>query len=245
MKFIPVHTRVFSPPQDDIYKLLTESLPLLQEGDVVFITSKIVSIHQGRCVKKDTGVNKEDLVKQEAEQYLSGSNNSAGVPLTIKGHTLIPAAGIDESNANGYYILWPEKINETAEEFCRWLKAKYSLEKLAVVITDSHTIPLRWGVVGISIGFYGLRPLKDYRGIPDIFGRQLKMTQVNVVDALSTMATLLMGEGAEQTPLVILRGADFVEFSDKAVYNELIIPPGMDLYAPLLKVFDKKDSFLN
>jgi dihydrofolate synthase / folylpolyglutamate synthase len=240
MQFIPVHTRIFSPPQDDIYKLFKESLPLLQEGDIVFVTSKIVSIHQGRCLKQELGVNKDDLIRQEAERYLPGSVNSAGVPLTIKEHTLIPAAGIDESNANGYYILWPKEVNRMAEEFCRWLKNEYSLKNLAVIITDSHTIPLRWGVMGISIGFYGLKPLKDYRGVLDIFGRQLKITQVNIVDAIAAMATLLMGEGAEQIPIVILRDTDFIEFTDKPTHKEFVIPADMDLYAPLLKIFGKK-----
>jgi F420-0:gamma-glutamyl ligase len=237
MLTIAIKTRVLKPPQDNLYEALDSSLTDLQEGDVLCITSKVLSIHQGRCVKIEPSLNKDDLVRQEAEQYLPGTANKAGVPLTLKEHTLIPSAGIDESNAAGYYILWPINSTAAAREICQHLKQKNNLAKLAVIITDSHTIPLRWGVVGISIGFWGLNPLHDYRGQPDIFGRKLTMTQTNVVDALAATAVLIMGEGSEQTPLVIIRGADFVQFTERNMKSEFIIPPELDLYAPLLKVF--------
>ena len=88
--------------------------------------------------------------------------------ITIKGHTLIANAGIDESNANGYYILWPKRPSALAKEIRAYLKKKYKIKNLAVVVTDSHIIPLRHGTTGISIGFYGMEPLYDYRGMPDI-----------------------------------------------------------------------------
>ncbi|MBI5466312.1 MAG: coenzyme F420-0:L-glutamate ligase [Candidatus Kerfeldbacteria bacterium] len=237
MRLIPVKTRVLKPPRDDLYGVLDEFLPKLQEGDVLCVTSKVLSIHQGRCVAITPAVKKDELVKQEAEYYLPGTTNQAGVPLTIKEHTLIPSAGIDESNAAGYYVLWPQDAFGAAREICQRLKQKYSLPKLAVIITDSHTIPLRWGVVGISIGWWGLNPLRDYRGLPDIFGRKLTMTQSNVADALAAAAVLIMGEGDERQPLVVVRDASFVEFTERDMSQEFVIAPEFDLYAPLLKVF--------
>lgn len=242
MLTIPIKTRVLKPPQDNLYEVLDSSLTDLQEGDVICITSKVLSIHQGRCIPATSAADKEKLIKQEAESYLPGTANKAGVPLTIKEHTLIPSAGIDESNANGYYILWPVDAMGAAKEICQYLKQKNNLEKLAVIITDSHTIPLRWGVVGISIGFWGINPLRDYRGSPDIFGRKLTMTQTNIVDALATAAVLIMGEGSEQTPILIIRDADFVEFNNSDLTQEFVISPELDLYAPLLKVFKNRDN---
>ena len=250
MEFIKIHTRAMLPPKDDIYKVIDESVKDIKDGDVLLITSKVLGIHQGRCVKIGDA-DKDKLVIEEADKVVTshlkiGSKNITNVPkgymiLTLKDNTLIPASGIDESNANGYYILWPREVNKQAKEICEYLRKKFSVKKLAVVVTDSHTIPLRRGVMGISIGFYGLNPLKDYRGKPDIFGRELKFTTSNIVDTLAAMSVLLMGEANEQTPMLIVRGADFVEFTDKE-NPDFLISIEEDLYAPLLKVFEEKKA---
>jgi len=227
------------PPKDNIYNLIDMSLPKLAEGDVIFITSKIVSIHQGRCVAKSKLKNQKlKLIRQEADYTLPHRTvNGSDIILTIKDFTLIPSAGIDESNANGYIILWPKSPNKIARDICLYLKKKYKVKNLAVIITDSHTTPLRWGVSGISIGFFGLEPLYDYRGKKDIFGRELKFTQTNIVDNLSGMAGLLMGEGNERKPIIILRSAKFINFTNKPTHKKLAIEPKKDLYYPLLKIF--------
>jgi F420-0:gamma-glutamyl ligase len=228
------------PPKDDIYPVLDKYLPKLKEGDILFITSKVLGIHQGRCTMINEETNKDDLIKEESDYYISRENIPNGhVVLTMKESTLIPSAGIDESNGNGYYVFWPENSAALAKEICRYLKKKHGIKKLAVIVTDSHTVPLRYGVVGISTGFFGLEPLYDYRGKKDIFGRKLKCTKTNIVDALATMAVLLMGEGKEQTPMVVLRGATFVKFTNKDTYNELLIPVDQDIYYPLFSVFKK------
>lgn len=240
MRFIPVRTRPFLPPRDTIYAVLDAALPRLREGDVLFITSKVLAIHQGRCIKITPNVSKKRLIEQEAERYVPRRLLSfREIPLTIKEHTLIPAAGIDESNGNGYYILWPRRIDALLHKTWRYLKKRFRLKKLAVIATDSHTTPLRRGVTGISLGSVGMEPIHDCRGAPDIFGRKLKYTQVNVVDALAAMAVLLMGESSEQTPFLILRGARCVAFTDRSARRKLFIPNGKDLYTPLLRVFKK------
>ncbi len=242
MQFIKVKTRVMVPPKDDLYAAMDAAMPKLHEGDIVLITSKVVSIHQGRCVPVAQVLDKNALIIKEAEQYIpiAKTSNPWGVILTIKQHTLIPTSGIDESNANGHYILWPRKINETAREIGQHLRKKYRVKKLGVIITDSHTVPMRWGTIGVSIGFWGFNPLKDYRGAKDIFGRKLKFTQANIPDALSALAVMLMGEGNERVPIVIARNVPGIRFSPRSYYRSFVINPTMDLYAPLLKVFKKK-----
>lgn len=239
MHFIPIKTKAILPPKESIYDILGNFLPALSEGDVLLITSKILAIHQGRCVKINPEIDKEDLIKKEAERYVISHSPSGDWTLTIKNYTLIPSAGIDESNGNGYYILWPKNVPKLAKEICQYLKKKFSLKNLAVIVTDSHTIPLRYGVIGISIGFYGLEPLYSYEGKPDIFGRKLKHTKTNIVDTLSAMGVLLMGEGKEQTPILIIRDAKFVQFTEKNTYKKLVIPPEDDIYKPLLEVMKK------
>jgi dihydrofolate synthase / folylpolyglutamate synthase len=226
------------PPRDNIYPVFDASLPKLKEGDVLFVTSKILAIHQGRCVKIGSGTTKERLIKKEAERYAhSHLKTWKNLYLTIKEHTLIANSGIDESNANGYYVLWPRGSTALAKEIRNYLRKKFSIKKLAVVVTDSHIIPMRRGALGISIGFYGMEPLYDYRGKPDIFGRLLKHTTKNIIDALSTMAVLVMGEGNEKTPMVILRGAKFIDFTDKNTYRKSVVPSEDDIYAPLWRAF--------
>lgn len=241
MQFIKVKTRTMMPPKDDLYAAMDAAMPKLKEGDIVLVTSKVVSIHQGRCVPIESVPDKNRLIIKEAEAFIpvEKTSNPWGVILTIKQHTLIPTSGIDESNANGHYILWPRNINQTAREIAQYLKKKNGIKKLGVIITDSHTVPMRWGTIGVSIGFWGFNPLKDYRGTKDIFGRKLKFTQANIPDALSALAVMLMGEGNERVPIVIAHNVPGVKFSPRNFYRDFVIEPKLDLYAPLLKVFKK------
>lgn len=236
MQWLKVKTRTINLPKDNIFN----TLPKVKEGDVLFITSKILAIHQGRTLEIQAIKDKRKVISKEAD-YMMPAHKVAGsdIVLTIKDFTVIPSAGIDESNGNGYYILWPKKTNELCKKICLYLKNKYGLKNLAVVATDSHTTPLRWGVSGISIGFFGLEPTFDYRGQEDIFGRKLKYTKSNIVDAVSAMAVLLMGEGKEKTPMSILRGADFIKFTNKHSYKKFVIEPKKDLYYPILKNFKR------
>lgn len=234
---IPVRTRPLLPPKDNLWEALDPALPTLHEGDVVAITSKIVAIAQGRCVPTEAVLDKEDLIETEADAWIPKASSKYGITLAIKGGTLVASAGIDASNAKGHYVLWPREPWTAAREIGKRLKARHGLERLGVVLTDSHCIPLRRGTVGISIGSYGFEPLRDYRGQPDIFGRPLEVTVSNLADAMAAAAVGLMGEGAECIPAVVLRGWSDLTFSDADHRLDLIIPPEEDIFAPLLKAF--------
>ncbi len=243
MEFIPLKTRAMMPPRDDLYEVLDASLPRLREGDVLFVASKVVAIHQGRCVKilppgtPGARGQKARLIKEESEWYARSHLRSwPDLYLSIKESTLIANAGIDESNANGHYILWPRRAPAAAKAIRHYLRKESGVKKLAVVIVDSHILPLRHGTVGISLGSAGMEPLYDYRGTPDLFGRTIRHTAKNVVDPLAAMAVALMGEGNERTPLLLLRGAGaggLVTFTDRDVSRKIAVQPKDDLYAPL------------
>jgi len=240
MHFIPIKTRLFLPPKDNLYQLLDNYLPSLKNKDIVVITSKLLSIHQGRCIKitdKTTLKDKIKLIKKEADRYLFNNPHS----LTLKDQTLTPYAGIDRSNANNHYILWPNKPHLQAKKIWRHLRKKYHLKKLGIIIVDSFCLPLRWGHLGISIGFYGFHPNKEYTGKKDIFGHKIIQANSNLIDGLSAFSTTLMGEGNEQTPLLLVRNLKKIKFTTKDTSRELKIPKSQsDLYSPLLKVFSKK-----
>jgi F420-0:gamma-glutamyl ligase len=235
MEFIPVKTRKFLPPKDDLNHLLDKSLPKLKEKDIVVITSKVVAISQGRTVPAKGMGQKIKLIKQEAEGYLPRQPHG----LTIKDLALLPYAGIDRSNADNHYVLLPKKPHETAKKIWSYLKKQHQVKNLGVIIIDSFCLPLRWGHYGISIGFWGFHPNKSYVGAKDIFGNKIIAGVSNFVDGLSAIAGVLMGEGNEQTPLLIIRHAKFIKFTNKNTLKEIAIPGSgrPDFYTPLLRVF--------
>ena len=240
MQFIKVKTRPLLPPKDNIYDVIDQYLPKLKEGDILIITSKVLGIHQGRCVKivKDTPEEKNRLIMREAEWYIPPKKRKgAHWHLTIKDKTLIADAGIDKSNGQDYYILWPKHMQKLLKEIRAYLKKKFQLKKLGIISVDSHLIPLRTGTMSISTGFTGFEPWRDYRGKPDIFGRKLRYTRRNVVDSLAAPAGLLMGEGKEKTPMLIIRDPEFVRFTDQNTYRKLSFPLKQDIFYPLLKVY--------
>jgi dihydrofolate synthase / folylpolyglutamate synthase len=236
---IRVGTRPMLPPQDDLYAVMNESLPALRDGDVVVITSKIVAIHQGRCVPMNSVRDKEDLVEAEADAWIPKASSRYGITLAIKGGTLIASAGIDASNSNDHYILWPDDPSGAAAEIGRALKQQHGINRLGVILSDSHCTPMRRGTTGITIGFYGFEALMDYRGTPDIFGRPLAVTLSNRADAMAAAAVGLMGEGSECIPIVIVRDWPDLVFNDAPGQAGFFIPPDEDIFAPLLQGFQK------
>ncbi len=234
-----IKTRALIPPKDDLLSVIKESIFDLKEKSIIIVTSKVVSIWEGNCVKISAVKNKENLVKKEADLFIDKkiiSKEAGYVMLTIKNNILIPTSGIDESNANGYYILWPKKPFASAKKIYDFIKKTYGLKAFGVIISDSHTTPLRTGIMGIGISYYGFNPLRDYRGKKDIFGRKLKMSQTNIVDSLSAAAVYEMGEGAEQTPIAIIEDPGNIKFTSKNFKKDsLRISIDKDIYSPFLK----------
>ncbi|MHA1539720.1 MAG: coenzyme F420-0:L-glutamate ligase [Alphaproteobacteria bacterium] len=238
MEILPIQTRRFNPPKDDLYDLLDTSLPEIKDGDILCITTKVLSIHQGLCVPCDEVEDKDQLIFDESEAYIPRQEDAEHpVVLSIKNHTLIPSAGIDESNSDGHYILWPRELQKLLKEIHAYLVSKYNIKNLGILATDSKTLPLRAGVVGISVGLYGFHPLKDYRGTDDLFGREMIMSQTNIADGLAATAVLMMGEGTECTPLLLFRGFEMAQFTDKDCAGDLYIDPKDDIFKPILERF--------
>lgn len=236
MNFLPIKTRKFVPGQDKgkLFQLLDQFLPKLKEKDVIVVTSKIISIHQNRLVPVPAKNSREfrlQLIKQEADAYFPKNPSS----MTVKEHTLTPYAGIDRSNAHGHYALWPQKPHQTAKQIWRYLRRRHQLKNLGVIIADSTCHPLRWGHFGISIGFFGFRPVYWYEKQKDIFGRKLVHHCQNLVDALAAIGVIYMGEGNEQTPLLVIRGFSKISFSARSHLEEFWVARQDDLFAPLLE----------
>lgn len=238
MKIISVKIEIIRPPQDDLLAKIKKVRLRLREDDMVAITSKVVSIWRGRCVLQNSVRDKDTLIEKEADLYLERKYVPGKHVLhTIKNGALVASAGIDASNAGDYYILWPREPQKTAEKLLRWFKKTYRLKRLGLIITDSRSMPLRRGVVGFALAWAGFEPLYDYRGTKDLFGRKFMVSQANIADSLASAAVLAMGEGKEQTPLAIIRGAPRVQPPQKkrGKYKSLIVPMREDIFAPFLK----------
>lgn len=252
MIITPIKTRILVPPRDDLLTAIRAAIPSIEERSVLAITSKIVSIWQGRCVPKTDYADKDELIKKEADKYLPRDFvPNRWVMHTIKHNLFIPSAGIDESNGNDYYILWPRDPKKTAKQLYDWARETYKIKNLGVIITDSHTIPLRRGTLGISLSHCGFTPLKDYRGTHDIFGREFMIQVADIADGLAAAAVVAMGEGRETTPLATITDIPFVEFADtpyapEKPFSSFEIEEKEDLYYPLLSSvpWQKGDSGL-
>lgn len=208
-----IKTKKITSDNKDIFEVLDKSLPGIKENSILVVTSKIVAICEERIIKIEAA-DKDELIKQESQYYLERKDNPYNVSLTITRNNLVATAGIDESNGDGFYILWPKDPQKSVNQIRAYLKEKFKLKNVGVIITDSRTTPLRWGVTSFALGFSGIKALIDYSGKSDLFGRLFKFEKLNVVDSLATTASLVMGEGAEQTPLSLIEDIPFVEFQD-------------------------------
>ena len=208
----------------------------LSEGSIVAITSKVVSLCENRVVPLGAAT-KEQLVIKESDRYV-GAIGAYGFHFTITKNTLIPSAGIDESNGNDNYILWPKDAQATANEIRKYLRKHYGVKKVGVIITDSTCTPLRRGTSGICLAHSGFKAQNDYVGKPDLFGRPYNVSQSNVAGGLAASAVLIMGEGSERTPLCLIEDVSFVQFQDQDPTRQEIeqsyISADDDIFAPFL-----------
>ena len=230
MQFIPVKTTVLKPPQADLYTALEAATAPIQNGDVLIVSSKVVAIHEGRCVPIDSS-DKATLVAGEADVLIPTEYRA--FPLTITRHTFLSAAGIDESNGDGHFILLPEDCFASAERLHDWARAAYQVDDLGVIIVDSRSLPFRYGATGVALGWWGITPLCSHIGSPDLFGRPFAYERSNIVDGLAAGATVVMGETNECTPLVIARDVPHLMFTTADTRADLLAPYEDDTFRVL------------
>ena len=220
---------------EDLFQVFLDTKTELNNGDVLVITSKIVALAQNRLVQSSNFGNNEkealeNLIQQEADKVYPGRYT-----FTMKDGFLIPFAGIDASNVpEGTFVLWPKDSYEVCKELHQKLCDHFQIENLGVVISDSGCRPLRWGVSGFALAWYGFVGVEDIRGEKDLFGRELEISRKAVADNLATAAMVVQGEGDECTPFALVQGApvsfaivdDFLENShidpDEDIFKEVM-----------------------
>lgn len=234
MHVTAIKTEKVLPRSTTLVALLDRSLKKFSERSILVITSKVVALCEGRVVP--LAKIKESTLKAEADYYLPKDASRYGVPITIKDNAFIARAGMDASNTGGFYSLLPKDSYATARKVRAYLVKRFAVKEAGVIIVDSHSSPLRRGVTGVAIGWSGFHGLKGYEHVPDIFGDNFT-THANHVDALATAASLTMGEGNEQTPLVTMSDVPFIEFAAASPTKKELtyFKPALedDLFAPL------------
>jgi coenzyme F420-0:L-glutamate ligase/coenzyme F420-1:gamma-L-glutamate ligase len=211
-------------------------------GDILVVTSKIVSKAEGRLVDLRTvtassfaehiakPLDKDprlvEVVLRETSRVVKMNER---IVISETHHGLVCAnAGVDESNVEGKGIvaLLPEDSDASARRLLDSLRSRTGLE-LAVIISDTFGRPWREGLVNVAIGVAGMAPLRDYRGTPDTEGRVLKATVLAVADELASAAELVMGK-LDKTPVAIIRGYQYTPGDGTA--RELIRSRDTDLF---------------
>ena len=239
-------------PGDDLVPLILDSLTAaqltLQNGDILVIAQKIISKAQGRlvCLSAITPtphatqlaaeVGKDPrLVELILQESTAVSRHAPGVLVVRHRLGFVSAnAGIDRSNVrqtegeDETVLLLPQDPDATAEQLRLALHA-HTGAYVGLVITDSHGRPFRQGTVGVAIGVAGIPALWDRRGEPDLYGYALRHTTVGTADEIASAASLLMGQAAEGTPVIHLRGLHLPPHPGRAA--DLIRPASQDLYA--------------
>lgn len=208
-----IKTELVRPGRHHLTSFLDANIKAVPENSVLAITSKVAAICEGRVVPIEDA-EKNDLAIQESDYYLPEYMSKYAFTFTISHRTLIPSAGIDLSNGDGHYVLWPKEPQKTAAEVWHYLRKRFGLKNVGVVLTDSTARPLHYGTEGVGIAYCGFAPSNNYIGTPDLFGRTLEVSISNILDALSSAAVVVMGEGTEQTPLATIEDIPFVQFQD-------------------------------
>lgn len=234
---------------DDLARLIVGALSgkdlSLQDGDVVVVAQKIVSVSEGRLLRLDdvkvsaaaaelaAETDKDprlvELILQESSEVI---RKKPGVIIVRHRLGFVGAnAGIDQSNidhANGECaLLLPENPDLSARRV-REALIEATGRTVGVVVSDSMNRPWRLGTIGTAIGSAGIEVLDDRRGKLDLHGRELKVTMTNRADAIAAAAVLVMGETTERVPAAIVRGLPAEDSTQVA--RDCIRPVAEDLF---------------
>ena len=239
-------------PDDNLADIILTALQAsditLENGDILVLAQKIVSKAENRLVNlahvtpSSTAIElaqKSGKDPRVAELILRESNEilRTRIGSVIVEHKLgfvCANAGIDHSNVAGNgneleesVLLLPENPDQSAADIRKRLETA-SGKQLGVMIIDSHGRAWRIGTVGVTIGLSGLPGLIDERGWKDLFGYTLQITVVGVADELAAAASLAMGQAAEGTPVVHVRGFPYP--LREGTLKEMLRPKDQDMF---------------
>ena len=204
--------------------LIAAAVPDLADGDILVVTSKIVSKAEGRVV----AASREQAI--EAETVRVVARRGATTIAQTRHGLVLAAAGVDESNtAPGTVVLLPEDPDESARRLRKTLHGRTGLT-LGVIVTDTMGRPWRAGQTDSAVGVAGVIPVRDHRGEADTFGNILEVTVAAVADEIASAADLVKGK-SRRVPVAVVRGlAGLVTDPDGPGARAIIRPAEEDMF---------------
>ena len=190
---------------DDLVTILGDAVDgILHDGDILVITSKIVSKAEGRQVHAD---DREAAITSETVRVVATREHAGGVTRIVENHLgmVAAAAGVDSSNVpDGIVLLLPVDPDATAQLLCRQFRERFG-RRIGILITDTLGRPWRQGQTDVAIGAAGICVLDDLRGSTDANGRRLDVTVPAVADEIAAAADLVKGK-SRGLPVAVVRG---------------------------------------
>ncbi|MGN6327239.1 coenzyme F420-0:L-glutamate ligase [Pseudolysinimonas sp.] len=193
-------------PGDDLPALIAAATDgLLQDGDVLAVTSKIVSKAEGRLV---AAADREAAITGQTVREVASRTTPDGHVTRIVENPLglvMAAAGVDASNVpDGHVLLLPEDPDASARAIAAAVRERSGLA-IGVVVSDTFGRPWRFGQTDLAIGAAGVRVVEDLRGGTDDNGRDLRVTAAATADEIASAADLVKGK-TSRMPVAIVRG---------------------------------------
>ncbi|MBF0672447.1 MAG: coenzyme F420-0:L-glutamate ligase [Salinibacterium sp.] len=191
-------------PGDDIAALILAAGAELEHGDILAVTSKVVSKAEGRIV---AAADREQAITDETVRVVASREHPGGVTRIVENRQglVMAAAGVDSSNTDdGTVLLLPEDPDASARALCAALRRATGL-RLGVIITDTAGRPWRQGQTDIAIGAAGVRVIDDLRGATDAAGRPLTVTAAAIGDEVAAASDLVKGKTSGM-PVAVVRG---------------------------------------
>lgn len=212
-------------PGDDIARLVAQAAPGLLDGDILVVTSKIVSKAEGRVRQGDS---RTAAIEEETRRVVARRGDTV-IAQTQHGFVMA-AAGVDASNtAPGTVLLLPEDPDGSASRIRRGLRERLGV-RVGVVVSDTFGRPWRHGLTDVAIGASGVRPLEDLRGGTDAYGNPLNATVTALVDEIAAAGDLAKGK-LSGVPVAVVRGlGDLVTDEDGPGGRALVRPAEEDMF---------------
>lgn len=219
---------------DDLAAMIVGAAPWLRDGDVLVVTSKIISKAEGRLVPAPDDASERERARQEAigaeTARIVAARGPTRIVATHHGFVMA-AAGVDASNVDSSQLaLLPKDPDASARALRAALAERHGLH-VAVVISDTAGRPWRNGLTDFALGAAGIEPLLDYRGHTDPYGNALALTQMAVVDELAAAAELVKGK-ADRVPVAVVRGLPAtLDIDGPGVVATLVRDPASDMFS--------------
>jgi len=217
---------------DDLAELITRSAPWLRDGDVLVVTSKIVSKAEGRLVEvpadgPERDAAREEVLASETARVVARRGPTAIVQ-THHGFVMA-AAGIDASNVDKtHLVLLPADPDASARRLYTDLRARGL--NVGVIVSDTMGRAWRNGLTDVALGAAGIEPFRDHRGEIDPYGNELQLTQMAVIDELAAAGELVKGK-CDQVPVAVVRGYPGAGRDDSAGAAALLRDPASDMFS--------------